>query len=130
MKNKVKQQDFRSNELTNIRSIPMPKPATPTYTSGYILEQEYNKQWNAERLDRFKSATNYFQSPLNPVYIPPNKNVLDLRMISNNNLQQTIMNSQDLTRQVNRTTYYDPVLQGPPMKRSLYSGNNFYVNLM
>jgi hypothetical protein len=127
---KAKNNDYRSKELTNVRSIPLPAPGLRTCCSGYIMEQEYNKQWQNDRMERLKEGTNYFQSPLNPIYIPVNKNVLDLRMIRNNNLQQTLMDMQSLTRYVNSHTFYDPVLEGPPMRRNLYSGNNFYINLM
>lgn len=129
VKNK-NQKDFRSEILTNIRYIPLPADKERTAVQGYIMEQEWNKKYIANRMNRLTSATSYTQTSLSPIYIPVNENVLDMRLVRNNLLEKTVMDLQQMNKRINQTTFYDPVLLNPPPKRNLYSGNNFYINLM
>ena len=120
----------RSDVLTNIKYIQAPNMQDATWKEGYIMEQQARDCWEKNRLRRMQGGMNYFQSNLNPLYIQPNPYVLNMRLIRDNFLPDTIMKEQAKNKLINRFTYYDPVLEGPCKRGNLYSGNSFFINLM
>lgn len=120
----------RSDILTNIKYIQAPNMQDATWKEGYIMEQQARENWEKNRLKRMQSATNYYQNSLSPLYIQPNPYVLNMRLVKDNFLPDTIMKEQAKNKLINRFTYYDPVLEGPCKRGTLYSGNSFFINLM
>lgn len=123
-----------SKELTNVRVFTSNNKkknpyANATARKGYIMQQQDAKNWAANRMLRLTTAQSYNVSNIDHPYTAPNPYVLRQRLVKENPVWDAITKYDQKVNFIHRFTYYDPVLEGPPPKKQLYSGNNFFMNL-
>ena len=123
-----------SKELTNVKSVPprkvVNKWANATWKKGYIMEMEAANSWEAERNLRAKTAQSYVNTNISMPYTQPNPNVLKMRLVHENPVYDIITKRQKKDNYIQRFSYYDPVLEGPPKRKVPYSTGVYSLNLM
>lgn len=121
-----------SPELTNVKVGRKTNSKNPwgnaVWRKNYIMQEQDAKKWAADRILRLQTAQSYVVSNMVP-FQPPNQYVLDMRLVKQNNIWDAQQKFDRKTDYIHRFSYYDPVEEGPPPKRKLYSGNNFFMNL-
>lgn len=117
-----------SESLTNERFITNKRTtnlyANAKWKKNRILEEQYDKKWNANRLKRMTHAEGYQNTNISSPYADPNSNVLDFRLIHENNVYdywKTMTTDQRVDRLFN---YYSPANQAPPKRLPLYGSFN------
>jgi hypothetical protein len=117
-----------SVELTNQRTIPLKRTTNlygnATWKKNAILEAKYNKKWNANRLHRMTHAEGYQNTNISMPYIDPNSQILDFRLVKENNVYD-YWKTQTTGDRVDRLfNYYSAPDNAPPRRLPLYGSFN------
>ena len=123
-----------SNILTNVRTIPQKKKEdmyeNATWKKGYMAEKIANRNFQDNRGKRLQTAQGYSESNISMPYIPPNKYVLNMRLVKDNNVYDYVTNMHEMEYQARRFNYYDPVNQAPPPRGILYDTKNYGITIL
>ncbi len=121
-----------SNILTNVRSIPQKKREDvyedATWKKGYMQIQQDKREFSAGRIKRLTTAQGYEEHNISNPYIPPNRYVLNMRLVKENNVYDYVTKMNEMEYQAKRFNYYDPVNQAPQPRGILYQTRNFAIN--
>ena len=121
-----------SNILTNVRSIPQKKREDvyedATWKKGYMQIQQDKREFSAGRIKRLTTAQGYEEVNISNPYIPPNRYVLNMRLVKENNVYDYVTKMNEMEYQAKRFNYYDPVNQAPQPRGILYQTRNFAIN--
>jgi len=122
----------KSQLLTNVRSINVRNKGEPIYQDaswkkGYVQERQGDASWQSNRLKRLETAQGYANVNISMPYIPPNKSVLNLRLVHQNNVWDYVTKMNEATLEAKRFNYYDPVNQAPPQRGILYRSNDYGI---
>lgn len=123
-----------SNILTNVRTIPQKKNEdmyeNATWKQGYMAEKIADRKFQNTRIKRLTTAQGYADVNISMPYIPPNKAVLNMRLVKENNVYDYITKMNDIEREAKRFNYYDPVNQAPQPRGILYQTKNYGIGIM
>lgn len=115
-------------DITNVRVIQNAKVsniyANAKWKKNRLVEERYNKRWNADRLKRMTNNLNYTNQNIANPYIDPNTNVIDLRLIHENNVYDYNKAFTLQAKVDKRFNYYSPVDNAPPRRLPLYGSFN------
>ena len=122
-----------SNILTNVKIIPQKKKEdiyeNATWKKGYMEQQISNTNWQHNRVKRLTTAQGYADVNISMPYIPPNKAVLNLRLVKENNVYDYVSKMNDMEREAKRFNYYDPINQAPQPRGILYATKNYGISI-
>tara|TARA_R110000868_G_scaffold289623_5_gene549889 strand:+ start:1110 stop:1493 length:384 start_codon:yes stop_codon:yes gene_type:complete len=123
-----------SNILTNVRTIPQKRKEdiyeNATWKKGYMAEKISNRNFQDNRVKRLTTAQGYSEVNISMPYIPPNKAVLNLRLVKENNVYDYVTKMNEIEREAKRFNYYDPVNQAPQPRGILYDTKSYGIGIM
>lgn len=117
-----------SVELTNVRSVPIKRTTNlhgnAIWKKNAILEEKYNNKWNANRLKRMTTGQTYQNTNISTPYIDPNSQILDFRLVKENNVYD-YWKTQTTDERVGRLfNYFSAPNNAPPKRLPLYGSFN------
>jgi hypothetical protein len=112
-------------ELSGIQQYEIPSQpneniyANATWRKNLKVQQEYEKKWQKNRLSRLTAT--FTNTNIDMPYVNPNDKVLNMRLVSTNNVYQYAQNMGLQDEQKQLFNYFNIANQQPPYKLQPYA---------